>query len=365
MSDKKQFTFEDDASSETDLSATFAEGEHSLETPEPDVQVKKGGNPRTRLLLLLLLVAAAGGGIYYFMGLGGAPAVPTVAATAPTTVQSVSLPVPPAQQAVAPSQAEPAVNPDTLAVPPPSAVGATEVSASPVPSAVAVAPPPVGLTQPAEASVQGDEPAAAAVAGSADKPVAEPPSHLSAEAGQPQPVPPEPSNSLAGAPAVVPATKVASAPEPAGGAFVLDAGSFLLEANRDALVADIKKLGYEPLVTPVEATLEMTRVRLGTFDKDSVQEALAFAQAIEPGAYSAPAGDRYVIYAGTFLKSESVARLRERFLAEGINIHPEPVQVVRTLNRVRFGSFATREAAEAAASEVGQAGLKVAVVKAR
>ena len=52
------------------------------------------------------------------------------------------------------------------------------------------------------------------------------------------------------------------------------------------------------------------------------------------------------------------------FLAEGIKVHPEPVQVVRTLNRIRFGSFATRDDALAAAAAAGEMGVKAVVVKA-
>ncbi|NIQ09890.1 MAG: SPOR domain-containing protein, partial [Gammaproteobacteria bacterium] len=81
----------------------------------------------------------------------------------------------------------------------------------------------------------------------------------------------------------------------------------MFETNRNALIEKIKKLGYEPLVTPVDATLDMTRLRIGTFSKDEVKEALAFARTIESGSYSAPAGDQYVIYAGTFLSKGNIA----------------------------------------------------------
>ncbi len=109
----------------------------------------------------------------------------------------------------------------------------------------------------------------------------------------------------------------------------------------------------------------MTRLRLGTFSKDEVQEALAFARTIEPGSYSAPAGERYVIYAGTFLNTRVADKLTQRLLAEGIKVYPEPVQVVRTLSRIRFGSFATKEDAATAAREVGEVGLKAKVVKSK
>ncbi len=131
------------------------------------------------------------------------------------------------------------------------------------------------------------------------------------------------------------------------------------------MIEKIKKLGYEPLVTPVDATLDMTRLRLGTFSKDEVRDALDFARTIESGAYSAPAGDKYVIYAGTFLSKGNIAKLTKRFNAEGIKVHPEPVQVVRTLSRIRFGSFATQDDAKAAAVSVGDDGIKAVVVKSK
>jgi cell division septation protein DedD len=146
---------------------------------------------------------------------------------------------------------------------------------------------------------------------------------------------------------------------------MLDAGSYLLEANRKALVEKIRQLGYEPVVTPLDATLNMTRVRLGTFSREEVQEALSLARSIEPSSYSTPAGDGYVIYAGTFLKRENVDKLSKRFAKEGIKVHAEPVQVVRTLSRIRFGQFATREDALARARELDAAGVEAQVVSAK
>jgi len=149
------------------------------------------------------------------------------------------------------------------------------------------------------------------------------------------------------------------------GAYALDAGSYLMKSNRKSLVAKIEKLGYQPLVTPVEATLDMTRLNLGTYSKEDVKASLAFAREIEPGSYSAPAGDGYVIYAGTFLKTNNLGKIKKRFLAEGVQVKSEPVQVVRTLSRVRFGSFASKEDAAEAASAVAKAGVKATVVKAK
>ena len=72
-----------------------------------------------------------------------------------------------------------------------------------------------------------------------------------------------------------------------------------------------------------------------------------------------------MIYAGTFLKTNNLAKVKERFLADGVQVKSEPVQVVRTLSRIRFGRFATKDDAAKAASAVAEAGVKAVVVKAK
>ena len=355
MPDKDQFTFDDDfptnrpddrdASSEaglsdddfpeTDFSAIFPEGEPSAEEPgedEPVAGVKDGGHSRTRsLLMILLLVVVGAAGAYYFMDLGGTTSMPTVVVPAQPESKSVALPPQPAPTPAVEPLVEPAVKNVTVAVPPPP-------------------PQPVDAAKPQEAT--GAQPVGQAVV--EQSPPAGPSPRMLRLSLNLRQLPNQP----------------AAKPEPSiqqveNAAYALDAGSYLLESNRKALVEKIKQLGYEPLVTPLDATLNMTRLRLGTFSKDEVQEALAFARTIEPGSYSTSAGEGYVIYAGTFLKRDNVDKLSLRFAEEGIKVYPEPVQVVRTLNRVRFGRFATREDAMAAAREVGAAGLKADVVKAK
>jgi cell division septation protein DedD len=278
----------------------------------------------------------------------------------------------------------------------PAAKAATKPAPASKPVTVSVPPPPppakpAAKDTPAKQQIVTEKPKAATVAKTVGKTVAEKPKPVTQVAApapkatpapQPQVATAKPVAKPAPAPqkaaVIPPSSKPAEKPKPVelarpagkpmpvpGAAYALDAGSYLLESNRKTLVAKIKELGYEPFITPVKATLDMTRLRLGTFDKDEVQEVLNFARTIEPSSYSAPAGNRYVVYAGTFMMSGNVDKLTQRFLLEGIKIHPEPVQVVRTLSRVRFGSFATREDAAAAAGKVGAAGLKAEVVKSK
>ena len=355
------------------LNAGFPENEEEIDDPvdfAPEPQEKSGGSRNRTLLMVLLLVIVVAGGAYYFMGLGSStPSVPTVKMPVEKPAKAVAVQPPPAK---APKEkAVPEKEKPVIVVVPPSpspAVAKTEAK----PSAAAA--------KPASVEKHKQEPAKLAQ------------TSVAAPAPVPAPVPVKPAPAVtekapkappakaAETPAVktmvatkpvevakpVAATKSVAAPKQvADGAYALDAGSYLMASNRKALVAKIEKLGYQPLVTPVNATIDMTRLRLGTHSKEDVQASLAFAREIEPGSYSVPAGDGYVIYAGTFLKTNNLEKIKKRFLAEGLQVKPEPVQVVRTLKRVRFGSFASKEDAAEAASTVAKAGVNAAVVKAK
>ena len=346
------------------LNAGFPENEEEIDDPvdfAPERQEKSGGSRNRTLLMVLLLVIVVAGGAYYFMGLGSStPSVPTVKMPVEKPAKAVAVPPPPVK-APANKAAPEKEKPVSVAVPPPPA--------------------------PAVATTEAKPAAAAAKPAPVDKPKQEPAMPAPTSAAVPAPVPaPEPvkpgpavTEKAPKAPPVkavetktVEVDKPVTAAKPdvapmqvADGAYALDAGSYLLESNRKTLVAKIEKLGYHPLVTPVDATIDMTRLRLGTHSKEDVQASLAYAREVEPGSYSVPAGDGYVIYAGTFLKTNNLEKVKKRFLAEGFQVKSEPVQVVRTLSRVRFGSFASKEDAADAASIVAKAGVKAAVVKAK
>ena len=346
------------------LNAGFPENEEEIDDPvdfAPESQEKSGGSRNRTLLMVLLLVIVVAGGAYYFMGLGSStPSVPTVKMPVETPAKAVAVPPPPVK-APAKKAAPEKEPPVSVAVPPPPAPAVATTEAKPATASAKPAPVEKPKQDPAMPA-----PTAVAV-----------PAHVPA----PEPVKPAPTvtEKAPKAPPVkavetktVEVDKPVTAAKPdvapmqvADGAYALDAGSYLLESNRKTLVAKIEKLGYQPFVTPVDATIDMTRLRLGTHSKEDVQASLAFAREVEPGSYSVPAGDGYVIYAGTFLKTNNLEKVKKRFLAEGFQVKSEPVQVVRTLSRVRFGSFASKEAAADAASIVAKAGVKAAVVKAR
>lgn len=357
MPDKDDFTFDDsDDFPDTDLSSAFSDGEHSV--PEPDLEEEYeergtaaatgGGSSRSRILLLvLLMVVAVAAGAYYFMDLGGT--TPNVPPAPEKAAKVVVLPPQPASQT-----GEPAGAAQTVTVPVPVPAQDGETAAKPADATPAAAP--QDTTAAVAPSAQKAE---TAPSEASEKPVAAATVKTEEKVAQAESVP--------AATSAVPAAVAEKAPlkVAALGAYNLDAGSFLLAGNRDALVKKLRGLGYEPLVTPVDATVPMTRLSLGVFPANAVEEALALARSIEPSSFSVPAGDGFVIYAGTFLQTQNVEALTARFLKEGIRAKSEPIEMKKTLSRVRFGSFTTRDEAEAAAREAGEAGVKSTVVKGR
>jgi flagellar basal body-associated protein FliL len=356
------------------LNAGFPENDVEVDDPvdfAPEPQEKSGGSRSRTLLMVLLLVIVVAGGAYYFMGLGSStPSVPTVKMPVETPAKVVAVPPPPPPaKAPAVKAAPEKEKPVSVAVPPPPAPAVVKAEAKPAAAAAKPAPvekPKQEPAKPASTSVAVPAPVPAPV------PVKPAPA-VTEKAAKAPPVKAEETPAVktmvttkpAEVAKPVAAPKAITAPKQiADGAYALDAGSYLMASNRKALVAKLEKLGYQPLVTPVDATINMTRLRLGTHNKEDVKASLAFAREIEPGSYSVPAGDGYVIYAGTFLKTNNLEKIKKRFLAEGVQVKSEPVQVVRTLSRVRFGSFASKEDAADAASIVAKAGVKAAVVKA-
>ncbi|MCK4536896.1 MAG: SPOR domain-containing protein [Desulfuromonadales bacterium] len=349
MPEKDEFTFDDnDDFPETDLSGAFADAEQEalglsddpeppdapetpgafsetgemMEEPPPPRKSKGGGPSKSRtLLLVLLLVIVAAAGAYYFMGLGGMTSEP---------------PVPPQK-----SQ-------QVVAVPPPQPTKApVVVPVQPVPQKPATTP---AADTDAKAVASPDKTEAAAAA-KVDPVASKEQEEKQEEQKQPQAV----------AAAAVPA-KPEPAPAVSTGTYVLDAGAFLFASQREELKKKISALGYKPVVSQVQASVRLIRLRVGSFSKDQLAAALDDVRKIAPGAFSLARDGQHVVYAGSFADQHNVQRLRKRFLEKGITVVEEPVKVDRNLSRIQFGVFADDASAEAAARQAEQAGIPVRVV---
>jgi len=147
--------------------------------------------------------------------------------------------------------------------------------------------------------------------------------------------------------------------------FVLESLPCRQTSDCNAVMANIRRFGYKPTITPVDATLHLLRLRLGPFTGKELKQALAVARTIEPASYSASTGDRYVILAGVYRMREHIDKQVRRFTTKGLTVHLEPVQIATKAHLIRFGSFANRTEAAAAARIASVNGVQVQVVRSR
>ena len=385
MSDKEkeEFTFdENDDFPETDLSGIFADSEEEAGSeredavesapPEPEtaedfglnddveppppvdedpLAATKGGGSRTRILLLILLLVMVGAAGLYYMRLPDES--PFETEVVPTSQQVVAVP-PPRQEAkpamadrqVAGEQAaaaaageeapaEPAADQSADA----SAAMSTETSAGPPGTGGEVTPAegPAGTEAPAVPS----ETAADEVRPGDAAPTASPAEQAQVQADAETPAP---------------------QPAPAAVVYQLDAGAFLFPAQRDEVKNKISALGYEPEETEVKASVRLIRLRVDDFPEHEIAAQLAEVRRIAPDAFSMLKDGQQVIYAGAFANQDNVQRLSARLREAGFQVSEEPVKVEKVLSRIRFGSFADDEAAEAAAQQAEDAGIPARVV---
>lgn len=358
MSDKDDFAFfdEEEEPSTTDLKSLFEEGEehaphedarsHSqkaderLQAREPDPpppppgrKNRAGGSSRSRILLLvLLLVVICGAGAFYFMELGETPPEPVKKTKGNNTV---------------------AVPPKPAAAKVPAAETATE----PAESKTVVVPPPVPDKEVVKPATGEPPPAQVVETPVAAQATAESVPEQSAAQSSGQVRPTDKSAVTVSKP------KATAASEIGGRSYTLDAGSYLLDANRSTLERRLRQLDYRPRISQVEAQVAMTRLRLGAFSESEARQTLNRVRGIAPGAFSLPRDGQQVVYAGTFVDQDNISKIKARLAQEGFVVETEPVTVSRTLSRVCFGDFATVEQAEKEAARLADAGLKVTVVQ--
>lgn len=125
------------------------------------------------------------------------------------------------------------------------------------------------------------------------------------------------------------------------------AGRILDLSRAAAATVDSVSAGVVPVTLTVVAVGTNARIRAAAIDD----------LARSPGAPVA-----WAVQAGAFASAENARRLRERLAAR----FPSPwVEDFQGLRRVKFGPYATRDEAEAAAATLGEMGLAGIVVASR
>ncbi|MBE0597612.1 MAG: SPOR domain-containing protein [Desulfuromonadales bacterium] len=170
------------------------------------------------------------------------------------------------------------------------------------------------------------------------------------------------------APAATAAAAASASPAPGltlvgdAGKYRVDAGSFLLDANRRQAEGAIRKLGFQPEAVTIKRTVEMVRLRVGSYPPAEAAVKLQQVAALSPGAFSLAKGGEVTVYAGSYADLDKARAQADRLFLNGLELQEEVARVPMNLVRVTFGDFPDRKAALAAADRATSAGLQAVVV---
>jgi cell division septation protein DedD len=321
-------------------------------------QTDEGGEAKKpdqkKQMLLLLIIVALFGYIYFFTGImrpGGEEKTAAEPAKKDSSAM-VKQPIP-KRDGGGPAEAEQPAPPKPAAVKPEvakaPAAAPVKPEASKAPAAVKPpAPPKPSPPAPAKPAVS---PPVAKAAPPVAKP-ATPPAKAAPPAKQ--------------AVAAVPATPAAAdKPAKVSGKFTLLIGEFPEGKLLSEIKASIRKAGVGPLhVKAGKTTKEMHRLVVGEYAEHD--QALAEVQKLKKkgvDAFMGEKGDKYVVYAGSYLYADRAEVERDRLLKLGMNASIVKNEITVRLAKVTAGTYGSTEKAQAAADKLKAKGLAADVIE--
>lgn len=340
-----------------------------------DVKGAKGKS-QAQVLVLLLLVAV-GAYIYFFTGLikprEEAPVTP------PQPAQ-VKKPMPPRQadQQAEPAGAKPQVASTTAPAPAPTPAPAAPKAAAPAPASAQPAAAQKTVAQaPAKPKASAPvQPAKPAKAETAKTPVKAAPVAANKAADGKSAAPAKPAGKGAAAagkqagsagkaaPAAVKKQETAEKKIPAG-AFTLKTADLAFARDVARAEAQLKKAGIKPVAVHKTVKAEpMNRLFYAEYPtREAAAADLEQLKTKAPDAFMVPEGDKFAIYAGSYLKEGRGAIEQDRLFDKGIRLVMKKTQVKIPITYITAGSFASKEEARNAAVKLKKSGVAIAVVK--
>jgi hypothetical protein len=308
----------------------------------------KKTDPKKQMIILLLLVALCGY-LYFFTGIMR-PKSDEKPVTQAEVVSPAMVKQPIPKRGAGGADAE-----EQLAEP------AKPAPAAPVPVAKPTPAPPAPVAKPAP---------------SKPAPAPTPPPVAKAAAPAPKPVPvkaavpPKPVAQPAPAPVAKPAAKPVV---PAGtdvqakatGKFTLLVGEFPVGKMLKEIKATIKKAGVAPIHVKIsKVTKQMHRLVVGEYAEHD--QALGEVHKLKKNgvdAFMGEVGDKYIVYAGSYLYADRAEIERDRLQKLGMNATIARSESTVQLAKVTAGTFATAEKAQAAVDKMKEKGLTTDVVE--
>lgn len=152
----------------------------------------------------------------------------------------------------------------------------------------------------------------------------------------------------------------ATAKKTAPGPWSLVVGNYVLEEALSADMGRIRKAGFEPIIKPsTRKKTTMNRLFVSEFnDRTSAQTTLEKLKHHTSDAFVIEQGGRFVVYAGSYLQSESANSEKERLKGAGFTVTVKHADIAIPSQSLSVGPFNSKKAADSALGKLKGAGLK-------
>jgi cell division septation protein DedD len=346
---------------------------------------------KKKLLVLLLILVGGFAYIYLFTDLIKPKTEAAKPAEAPAAQQSAKIPLPPrnpdsdaagdkspekkeaekpltvaSKPALAPTAAKPAAAPAAPAAKPATVVAAAKAPAAPAPpkaaaKAKAEAPKKAEAAKPAEkkaAAPTADKKPAAPAAKVAEKKDGKDVKKGASDKAKEEPKKTTPAGQ-------VKPEAVAKATKSESDAWIITVGNYVLEETLATDMGRVRKAGFEPFVKPsARKKSAMNRLFVAEFaDRPAAQSALEKLQRQTSDAFVIDQGGKFVLFAGSYLQSESATSEKERLKAAGVSVTIKHTEIAIPSQSITVGPFSAKKAADAALTKLKSAGLKASLAQ--
>ena len=146
--------------------------------------------------------------------------------------------------------------------------------------------------------------------------------------------------------------------------WTLIVGNYLLESEMATDMARVRKAGLEPAITTEKRIkTKVNRLYLGEYDDRAAAKAvLDKLKSRTADAFLLQQGEKFAVYAGSYLLEDRVAEERERLTAAGFSTTIKKVDVALPAKGLSAGTFSDKKSAEAARAKLVAAGIAKATL---
>ena len=158
---------------------------------------------------------------------------------------------------------------------------------------------------------------------------------------------------------------VAKAKKASSGPWSILVGSYVLEEALSTDMGRVRKAGFEPVVTAsARKKSAMNRLFVSEFsDRSSAQTALDKLKRQTSDAFVIEQKGKFVLYAGSYLQSESATSEKDRLKAVGVAVTIRHTDIAIPAQALSVGPFTDKKAADAALGKLKSAGLKATLTQ--